>query len=118
MTERGRDASPPLIYNVPAATFARVAPTWLRESAITCPRKAREAVLPADSPQRARHHAVSRRPEGDRARRAFHRVPGDHVRHVARGVSSRGGVRGGRHHARALAGGRELGGGRGGTVDL
>src|SRR5438128_9256277 len=102
-TERGRDASPPLIYNVLAATFARVAPTWLGESAITCPRKARHAVLPAHRPDRARDHAVPHRAKVNRARRASHGVSGDHVRHVARGVSRGGSVRAGRRHISPVA---------------
>src|SRR2546430_4670265 len=49
----------------------------------TLDERARNAVLPADRPHGTRHHAVSHRPEVDRARRASYGVARNHVRDAA-----------------------------------
>src|SRR5437773_11738057 len=59
-----------------ASREARPAPASLDE-------RARNAVLPADRPHGTRHHAVSHRPEVDRARCASYGVARDHVRDAA-----------------------------------
>src|SRR5690349_17501206 len=79
--------------------------------------EARDAVLPPDRPDRARHHPVSRRAEVDRARRAPHGVFGGHLRDLTGRVPRGDPVRPGRRGVRALAQGPELGDVRGGTLD-